>query len=89
MASGGYPDKYKNGYQIEGIDKLSNLENVEVFHSATKNINHKIVTDGGRVLSITARSSSLKEARKKVYKIVEKIKWTNEYHRDDIAKIKN
>ena len=89
MASGGYPDQYKNGYQIEGIDKLSNLEKVEVFHSATKKVNHKIVTDGGRVLSITARSSSLKDARKKVYKIVEKIKWTNEYHRDDIAKIKN
>ena len=86
MASGGYPNKYKNGFKIKGIKELCNKKDVEIFHSGTKYSNDRIVTSGGRVLSVTARSNTLKKARKKAYKIVSKLKWKNEYHRSDIAK---
>ena len=85
MASGGYPEDYKTGFIIEGINELNNLKSSEIFHSGTKYINDSLVTNGGRVLSITSRSSTLFKARKKVYEIVNKIKWKYEYHRPDIA----
>ena len=86
MASGGYPNKHETGFKIRGIEKLNNLMDVEIFHSGTKCIDDTIVTNGGRVLSITSRSSNLNDARKKTYEMVNKIKWENEYHRNDIAK---
>ena len=86
MASGGYPEDYKTGFIIEGINELNNLKSSEIFHSGTKYMNNSLVTNGGRVLSITSRSSTLFKARKKAYEIVNKIKWKDEYHRSDIAK---
>ena len=86
MASGGYPNKYETGFKIKGIKDLCDKKDVEIFHSGTQNSKNSIVTSGGRVLSVTARSTKLKKARKKAYEIVRKIKWKKEYHRSDIAK---
>ena len=86
MASGGYPNKYETGFKIKGIKDLCDKKDVEVFHSGTQNSKNSIVTSGGRVLSVTARSAKLKKARKKAYEIVRKINWKKEYHRSDIAK---
>ena len=72
----------KSEKEISKCDK----KDVEIFHSGTKNSKNRIVTSGGRVLSITARSTKLKKARKKAYEIVRKLKWKKEYHRSDIAK---
>ena len=86
MASGGYPNKYETGFKIKGILDLCDKKDVEIFHSGTKNSKNSILTNGGRVLSVTARSTKIKKARKKAYKIVSKLKWRKEYHRSDIAK---
>ena len=86
MASGGYPNKYETGFKIKGIKDLCDKKDVEIFHSGTQNSKNSIVTSGGRVLSVTARSTKLKKARKKAYEIVRKINWKKEYHRPDIAK---
>ena len=86
MASGGYPNKYETGFKIKGIKDLCDKKDVEIFHSGTQNSKNSIVTSGGRVLSVTARSTKLKKARKKAYEIVKKINWKKEYHRSDIAK---
>ena len=86
MASGGYPNKYETGFKIKGIKDLCDKKDVEIFHSGTQNSKNSIVTSGGRVLSVTARSTKLKKARKKAYEIVRKINWKKEYHRSDIAK---
>ena len=86
MASGGYPNKYETGFKIKGIEKFNNSTDVEIFHSGTKCIDENIVTNGGRVLSVTSRSSNLNDARKKTYEVVDKINWENEFHRKDIAK---
>ena len=85
MASGGYPNKYETGFKIKGIKDLCDKKDVEIFHSGTQNSKNSIVTSGGRVLSVTARSTKLKKARKKAYEIVRKLKWKKEYHRSDIA----
>ena len=86
MASGGYPNKYETGFKIKGIKDLCDKKDVEIFHSGTQNSKNSIVTSGGRVLSVTARSTKLKKARKKAYEIVNKLRWKKEYHRSDIAK---
>ena len=86
MASGGYPNKYETGFKIKGIEKFNNSTDIEIFHSGTKCIDENIVTNGGRVLSITSRSSNLNDARNKTYEVVDKINWENEFHRKDIAK---
>ena len=75
-----------SGFKIKGIKDFYDKKDIEIFHSGTKNSKNSIVTNGGRVLSVTARSTKLKKARKKAYEIVRKLKWKKEYHRSDIAK---
>jgi len=85
LASGGYPEKYEKGKEITGLESVD--EDIIVFHGGTKLINGKTVTDGGRVLAVTALGNSLDEAREKVYKNIPKIKFENMEYRKDIAKI--
>ena len=80
--SGGYPDSYQKGYEITGLDKLNTL----IFHAGTKKIGDKIVTNGGRVLSIVAKGKNLDGTIEKVYKEIKKIHFTNIYYRTDIGK---
>ena len=84
MASGGYPKSYKKGYAIDGLKKAGSLGTF-VFHAGTAKKDGKVVTSGGRVLGVTARGGGIKEATEKAYKGVEAIRFTDEFHRKDIA----
>ena len=83
MASGGYPVSYKKGYEISGLDAVD--EDITVFHAGTAVKDGKIVTNGGRVLGVVALADNLDEAIKKAYQNVEKISFTDEFHRTDIG----
>ena len=85
MSSGGYPGDYKKGIKITGLEEAGKLEDVMVFHAGTKMENGDIVTDGGRVLGITALGKDIKEAKKKAYEAVDMIKFEGAYCRRDIA----
>ena len=91
LASDGYPVSYKKGFEIKGLDAFKEKEGYYVFHSGTKfadgeNGEKKIVTNGGRVLGVTALGSTLKEARANAYKATELIDFDNKYMRHDIGK---
>ena len=87
LASDGYPVEYKKGFPIEGLEKFKGKDDYYVFHSGTKfNENGQIVTNGGRVLGVTATGKDLKEARKKAYEATEWISFENKYMRHDIGK---
>lgn len=86
LASGGYPSDYTTGYEIKGLDKAEAIEGVTVFHAGTKESDGKIVSSGGRVLSVSALGSDFKEARKKAYSAIKKIDFENMHYRKDIAK---
>ena len=91
LASDGYPVSYKKGFEIKGLDAFKEKEGYFVFHSGTKfadgeNGEKKIVTNGGRVLGVTALGSTLKEARANAYKATELIDFDNKYMRHDIGK---
>lgn len=86
MASGGYPEKYEKGLEIFGLDNIDN--DVILFHAGTKlNDEGKIVTNGGRVLCVTALAPSHEEARAKVYANIGRIKFKNAHYRKDIGLI--
>ena len=85
MASGGYPGSYDNGKIIRGLTKISGLKGVEVFHAGTARKKGRTVTNGGRVLGITAVGKTLKEAISTSYEAVDQIKWTDCYFRRDIG----
>lgn len=84
LASGGYPENYEKGKEIKGLDEV---EDVIVFHGGTSLSDGKVVTDGGRVLAVTAIGETLKEARKKVYDNIPKIHFEKMEYRKDIAEI--
>ncbi|MCD5414245.1 MAG: phosphoribosylamine--glycine ligase [Clostridiales bacterium] len=84
LASKGYPDKYEKGKVIEGTNNVD--DDILVFHSGTAIKEGKLVTNGGRVLGVTARANDLKEAISKAYSNVEKIKFEGKTFRTDIAK---
>ena len=87
LASDGYPVEYKKGFPIEGLEKFKGKDDYYVFHSGTKfNENGQIVTNGGRVLGVTATGKDLKEARKKAYEATEWISFENKYMRHDMGK---
>ncbi|MGQ9818599.1 MAG: phosphoribosylamine--glycine ligase [Candidatus Kapaibacteriales bacterium] len=85
LVSKGYPDKYQKGFEISGIRKAESLGNL-VFHSGTKQVGDKVITDGGRVLGVCGIGSSLDDAINKAYKGVEVIHFENKYFRTDIGK---
>ena len=86
LASKGYPVSYEKGFPIEGFDKFDNRKYF-CFHAGTKfDAEGRIVTNGGRVLGITALGSNLKEARKNAYEATEWISFKNKYMRHDIGK---
>ncbi|MGN0159723.1 MAG: phosphoribosylamine--glycine ligase [Brotaphodocola sp.] len=87
LASDGYPVAYEKGFPIEGLESFEGKDDYYVFHSGTKfNDKDQIVTNGGRVLGVTATGSSLKEARAKAYEATEWVKFANKYMRTDIGK---
>ena len=85
MASGGYPGSYEKGKKITGLDEADKIEDVVVFHAGTTVSDGDIVTNGGRVLGVTALAETIGEAKEKAYRAVDKIKFEGAYCRRDIA----
>lgn len=86
LASDGYPEHYEKGYPISGLEKFKNAEGYYAFHSGTKfDENGRIVTNGGRVLGVTALGKDLKEARANAYQATEWVEFENKYMRHDIG----
>jgi len=84
LASKGYPESYPKGDEIFGLEKV--FDDGSIFHAGTKEQDKKIITNGGRVLGVTALGDTLESAIKHAYDITEKISWENKYLRTDIGK---
>jgi len=84
IASGGYPAKYQKGKIILGLDRKFD-DNILIFHAGTKINNGNYITDGGRVLAITATADTIRDAIKQAYKAIGKITFDGAYYRKDIA----
>jgi phosphoribosylamine--glycine ligase len=85
MASGGYPGNYDKGKPIRGLDDAAKLPGVKVFHAGTIKSGSEIVTNGGRVLGVTALGKDLKSAQAAAYAAVGKIHFEGAHFRRDIA----
>lgn len=86
LASDGYPEKYEKGFVINGLEKFKDKDDYFVFHAGSKFTDKGIVTNGGRVLGVTATGKDLKEARANAYAATEWIDFENKYMRHDIGK---
>jgi phosphoribosylamine--glycine ligase len=85
MASGGYPGKYEKGKVIKGLDRVAGLSDVVAFHAGTARRDGQVVTNGGRVLGVTALGTDLADAQKRAYEAVDMIRFEGAYCRRDIA----
>jgi phosphoribosylamine--glycine ligase len=85
MASGGYPGPYQKGLAITGLEAVSRMPHVKVFHAGTALQNGSVVTSGGRVLGVTAWGANLAEARDRAYGAVAQIHFEGAHYRRDIA----
>ena len=85
LASGGYPGTYSSGFEIRGADAVEGAANVFLFHAGTKMENGRLLTDGGRVLGVTAVDSSIETAVAQAYRQVDKLDFEGAYCRRDIA----
>ena len=86
LASEGYPVKYEKGFPIEGLEEFKKHDGYYCFHAGTKFEGDTIVTNGGRVLGVTAKGKDLKEARANAYAATEWVNFANKYKRNDIGK---
>lgn len=86
LASDGYPVSYEKGYEISGLERIKEQEGYYAFHAGTTYKDGKIVTNGGRVIGITAKGADLKQARANAYQAVEWVDFANKYMRHDIGK---
>lgn len=86
IASGGYPDNYEKGKVINGLNKAAEMENVMVFHAGTAKHGDNILTNGGRVLGVTALGNNIKDAIDRTYEAVRKISFQEAHYRKDIGK---
>ena len=86
LASQGYPVSYEKGFAIDGLERFEEAEGYYCFHAGTRQDGERIVTNGGRVLGITAKGADLKEARANAYKAAEWVSFDNKYMRSDIGK---
>jgi len=84
LASKGYPESYPKGEEIFGLGNA--FDDAYIFHAGTKELDKKIITNGGRVLGVTALGDTLEAAIKRAYDVTEKISWENKYSRTDIGK---
>ena len=85
MASQGYPGAYEKGKVIEGLDRAAAMQDVHVFHAGTSRIEHHTVSNGGRVLGVTALGQDVGDAKARAYAAVEAIRFDNAFFRRDIA----
>jgi phosphoribosylamine--glycine ligase len=85
MASEGYPGEYEKGREISGLDAADAIDGVKVFHAGTKLDGDRVLTDGGRVLGVTALGSTISVAKLQAYKAVKEIRWLGAWCRKDIS----
>jgi phosphoribosylamine--glycine ligase len=85
MASDGYPGDYEKGREITGLDNADALEDVKVFHAGTKLVDGRVLSDGGRVLGVTAIGSTISGAKLQAYRGVKEIRWPGAWCRKDIS----
>lgn len=85
VASGGYPGSYKKGFPIEGVEKAEQVEGVVVFHAGTKHDGGHLITNGGRVLGVSAIAPTLKGALDRAYKAIGEIHFEGMHYRRDIG----
>ena len=85
MAAKGYPGHYNKGTLIEGLDAAAQVEGVQIFHAGTKADGKRVLANGGRVLNVTARGKTVREAQQRAYAAIDKIKWPEGFCRRDIA----
>ena len=85
-ASKGYPGKYPTGLPITGIEDADSMRDVKVFHSGTRKQGGQVVSDGGRVLGVTALGDTLADAKKRAYQAMEKIHFEGMHYRRDIGR---
>ena len=87
LASEGYPVSYQKGFEITGLERFQGKEDYYCFHAGSRfDEQGRIVTNGGRVLGVTAKGATLKEARAKAYEAAEWVSFANRYMRHDIGK---
>ena len=86
LASGGYPVAYEKGFPIHGLESFKGKDGYYVFHAGTRKVDGQIVTNGGRVLGVTAVGSDLKTARANAYEAVKLVEFEKAYCRSDIGK---
>ncbi|MDO4943073.1 MAG: phosphoribosylamine--glycine ligase [Lachnospiraceae bacterium] len=86
LASAGYPESYEKGFEITGIEDVNAKDGYHVFHAGSKFEDGKLVTNGGRVLGVTAKGKDLVEARANAYAATELVSFENKYMRNDIGK---
>ena len=85
MASKGYPSDYEKGKEIKGLEKVSHMEDVFIFHAGTALKDGQMVTNGGRVLGVTGLGEDIPRAIEKAYQAVKKISWEGVQYRTDIG----
>lgn len=88
MASGGYPESYKKGIEMFGMDDKGQVDGATVYHAGTKFENGKFYTNGGRVLGVTAKGKTIDDALDNAYKAVKKISFEGAHYRTDIGRTK-
>jgi phosphoribosylamine--glycine ligase len=85
MAANGYPDAYKKGSEIRGLEAAAQIDSVQIFHAGTRRDGERVLANGGRVLNVTAMAPTVEEARNRAYRAVDLIDWPEGYCRRDIA----
>lgn len=85
MASGGYPGHYEKGKEIRGLEKVSRLQDVMVFHAATKKTDGKYLTNGGRILGVSGLGNTIIEALYRAYQAIDEISFEGAHYRKDIG----
>jgi len=88
IASKGYPGEFQKGVLLPSLKNLNEKNEISVFHSGTaKDKNENLISNGGRVLSITSIGANVQDCRKKAYDVVEAINWEQGFYRKDIGKL--
>jgi len=85
LVSGGYPESYEKGKVITGLKKIKNTEDLFICHAGTKNKNDQVITNGGRVLAVTAFDDNFQDALQTAYKNIENINFDKKYFRRDLG----
>jgi phosphoribosylamine--glycine ligase len=85
MAAEGYPNEYRKGQVIRGLDAAAAIDNVKVFHAGTQLKDGQTVTNGGRVLGVTALGDTISQAKLNAYRAVKEIRWDGAWCRKDIS----